>query len=475
MKKKNTNKKPINKWKVTAIISLIINALVGVLFLIGSLGTPPKVKSVSATSVYNTNNIVVQPNNFSPNAEYYLYFDFKRPSSSTTGYKSYVIPYQDYQSLTSGPTRKAHFVDNPTIDYSGSSYRLGHLYISRSSKTLVLVYNGSQELTLGRFSYSTFNGSTPSYFDFNITWLGLSEELFSGKYQVTLDSDGYVYAKTFTQYSIQNLYVTRNTKQNLNHLVEIRYLKMYSANVVDFNWLNNWLIQADNPFGYLQFTLARGLFRYQGYNYTELVLSYRLVENQNAFFGTAIDVGTDTIALEGTNLHRINVTSDHSNGYFYMPDYIYLTGGDAPQQAMANRVDLFKLYRTAYDENSVNVGQVYYSTIEQIGANFRILSLDDTAPYVNYNALARLFNFTNAFQFSNYDGVVSIDTIPMDDENTITGGNELVNVFTIIRQAFESLVPILAITIVPGLSVGLLIFIPIVLGIIIIVFKMVKK
>lgn len=61
---------------------------------------------------------------------------------------------------------------------------------------------------------------------------------------------------------------------------------------------------------------------------------------------------------------------------------------------------------------------------------------------------------------------------PVDDSNT---GNNLLNVFNLVRMGWNGIFPILSMEILPGLYLGTLIFIPFVFMIIFAVIKLFKR
>ena len=246
--------------------------------------------------------------------------------------------------------------------------------------------------------------------------------------------------------------------------------------------------------------LYKGFFEFLNYYFDPIFdftnsyyFEFNTQLNYNGSYLESLDNTFVQDATFTTSNPSATVVKTYDVGYF-------LSGGD-----LFNQIKIY--YANGYASRYMKMASGGYSA-----SNFNVLSSAGFGYYtamIYYNTVSEksvVVNSRNYGQFTDSDGNLQVyiansstwlsstyRTIRLASEseetlklsvfnensyNTINfSGSDvgLGNVFTLITQAFSSFIPILSINVIPGITIGLLLFLPLITGIIIFIVWLVKR
>lgn len=162
-------------------------------------------------------------------------------------------------------------------------------------------------------------------------------------------------------------------------------------------------------------------------------------------------------------------------------DYIYIDDGSGtyrtyPSNVANSQYTYFyqMVYRNSYSGYSkVVCARSSYSNSGNTYYNYEPIWVGD-----GYRVLKFTMQLDSKSTFYELLSIINVDSIESINNGFVINNNGdigLGNVFTLIGQAFAGLVPIMSISIVPGITIGLLLFLPLITGIIILIIWIVKR
>lgn len=506
--KKDKNKKPVNKWKLTAIISLVINGIVALLLGIG-LGQTPKtsVKVGAYNEVYDTSKIVLTTQNINQNVDYYLYFDWINQSvdGSTDIY---------YFPISNNVTPFALRLDGGLVP-TGNEYHFASLYIKKESIDSSILFGGSvldgtntyvedrwvyyinystepRSMYLETYTYSSSSNPLPDYFEelcdsFRKQFNGTININSFRRLNSSWTDDSSFLKGYFSQYSVQNLEVSIDTLSNQN-------LKKVDFSSYDFgvygmggmrtgispqiSYPQNTLIKSDmklfdtddeGDFGLMP--LLDGSF-YAQEDYGAVIVGvwkrvyFPLFEQNPAVYPVYYEANFNGLKL----YHNSSNLGDGSYYYYLDSINLYNVGADELGES------LFNVYNIDYQSEYEWTSGIIYYTLSLSTGNLSPLVIRKLNLYPSQRN--QWINFSNTFKITNhfYFGEGIIDNPSIGNDNNINGSEGAIgNVFILIKNGFESIMPLLSLMILPNISLGMLVFLPLVGTIIIVIIKLVKR
>lgn len=492
---KNTKKKkPLNKWKLTAIISLVINGIVALLLVVG-LATP---KTYAKTNAYTEDF-----------GEYYIYeqspnvHKFSVPESET--YESYDFIQTDSTLYCTRGTQGEYLTLDVNFrgDYFGQSYLdTSNVPVIKALSMLFKRYYGETYILYRMYLYPRVATGLSSYYsviDINFTTGNIGNISYSC-YNLGQDSQYALINRNVNSQlvgKLNNLFYNRGTNEvikdyqiednfNPNKFVSIATASnglLYDSPTSFFNqdsrvtWtppIYRGKTTTSEPYdcstlGFLEVPL---LFTSGGENFVGIRYYFDVVQqyiDQNKEVQT-LNYGSSVV------LNRYYYT------FVYM-SYCYqlsTQSGTALTSWREKVVTAVPVYRidVDYTDDGVNYRNFVYcpfQPLKWLDDSYKTLGVYQASTEqlakvgINENVSRSRWaiNQYTIEQILNYDMT--------QNASGVNTGNYIGNVFTLIKQAFDSLTGILALSILPGISIGVLLFLPLVLTIIIVVIKLVKR
>lgn len=191
----------------------------------------------------------------------------------------------------------------------------------------------------------------------------------------------------------------------------------------------------------------------------EWVKRYTLIENKPFYSNGFV---FDTIKLVYRNAYnKVFIIYDNvkklitdSTGIAYYSEMVYENSVTGLSVVVNNRD-----YAAATDNN--NLIMLYQRSSNWVNTSYRVLKFFDTPFTSQFEALN---NFNNLAYGSDWYA-----------DNNVSTDVGLGAVFGLITTAFSSMVPLFAIQIVPGITIGLLLFLPLIAGVIVLIIWVVKR
>lgn len=490
MKNKKQNKKTINKWKLTALISLAINGLVACLLAIGLAVPKANYVSVSAESSF--------PTGYVWESKHELNYESHSWSTTTdylTGISGVTIrEQQKYIRISVG--RIYSYLDN-------SSFSVNTRYVwFRFSPSVQGNTNTEYFLSSIEISSLTFpDNTTGNYVVSSVNWY--SNPVHTEFRDLGYDSPYVIFENVeprveqfFRAFfnrlgfgSLQKNSFQINDNFNPNKYISIAESSLgflYGApnpnSSADSHFM--WVVPQyagtlnSKPYSNLGFIQIPFAFESNGKRFLGIRLYYDVVISyidKNGEYQTLIDSLGSQPKIDG-NYHYTFVYMS----YYY--EDTYKNGlGPVPYNISELPVCAVPVYRIfdEFIENNIQYRDYSYMPFEPykwLNDNYKIITpfdfsqvqLDKVGLEAPINTKALAISNLTIEEILNYD--MNIDPLQINN-----GGNAIGNVFALIKLAFDSVVSLFAISIIPGISIGILLFLPLVLTIIIVIIKLVKR
>lgn len=425
--KTNVELEKINKKLLaTTIVGWSLNFLL-VLFLILASIFGKKAQSVSAES-------------YSPNNKYYYHLNYESWTPSGG--------YYDIPSSTLEYVMEDNGIDTSRQPSGTSVLQYKYLTYDLPIGTQVKVSSDNYiNVNYIRYTFYTLrDGDNDVYWSLNNVKLA-SDESFNTTYDViskhTLVAGDYDYAVyTYKDiYSTEEFYSINGNK----YLYTITTLSSFVFNKA-FNYNAPLGTTIDGLYGDTSWDSSGQNMRYKTYN-VGYFLSNGQVYNQLKYWG---------IQSDGNTIYGMNSTASGQglmsapSGY-WLYSMLYYVNTDTNTEVLVNARDLVPY-------NSSSGASLYYanSSTWQVDEYRYLYFLDDLS---DANKLV-LEKFNNNNQFA-YSG-----TVASGDVN---------NVFTLVGSAFASWLPILGLSILPNITLGMLLFIPLVGMLVFAIIRIIKK
>ena len=527
------------KLKRKKTIAKIVNIFVWVyaigvslLLVVGSACSRSYSGASAETIEYDNDKILLDYSNYDPSIEYRFYWSDdklkqlkKSASITTTIYRVpsiqwfYDMPDNGNYNLrilgTNDITQhdKLHIVDD--------KYLIG-VRTDKWTRTNDILFTCSYiafDSVSGVYSYVTFlqyslssgsqiNGVPVNilggYYDLN--YFNAFVELMSGKYVIntdfTLDLSnnsrfGILGLALFSQYSIQNINVHFTEKYYRLQISYDRYLSLpvggydailhgykspipfYNLNYSDllfayndYQVINNFVIKIENySYDFKDYLIDSGVYYYDGVYYDSIYIKYyHLAQGESFYYTKGNNVGDLGTYLDTQSYIAVS-------NYEYVPLCIYLYHNTGTQNLGNDILPIFNFCDFDYKVNDgLNVS--YWQNINNY-INFDI-------PSINFNLYFHKLGFNNVssvyytfFKYylsldSSFQFVVKDNGVHIND-GSINIYSPYSTTFDLINIGFGGIISLMGFYILPGISIGALLMVPMVLTLVLVVVKLFKR
>lgn len=207
-------------------------------------------------------------------------------------------------------------------------------------------------------------------------------------------------------------------------------------------------------------TLRQNLFRYDGKVYNEMVFTFVDLSHGDGYIqddGQPWKPWEKTVADLRTNTHVFGLYSLRFNASFSGESIVALSPvySDTPFQTGGGTYYPATVFLPTGEYRWVNPKVTYIEVIDSVDID---LSTRYNGRYSDYSDLALLAYINGYLSEGNYLSVGA------------SGG-----VFDLMTGAFNGLLPILSVQILPNITLGILLFLPLIGGIIVIIIRVIKK
>lgn len=485
--KQKKQKKPLNKWKLTAIISLVVNGLVAILLAVGL--SQPKTEKTSAYGVGGDYYIYENRSDIQPSDISYYSYDFTTWTYNT--FHDGDIPYYSVEYYVPSGIGADYFDTDLFINHIVVNFDYVHYYPSGVStydywlnKVYLYPYGSDQQWRLVYSADFTQRGVVNS-----ISRMSLGDSgnpyafLTNSAPQSVLSFLNDIFINKGTNEVIYDYDIRDNWSPNkyISLVTDSVGLLFDSPSAISGSTINgikgvswsNPIYRGDNKsqLGYLEIPL---LFTSHGENFIGLRLYYDVVMN---YVDKNNEIQTFSYG-SSANLHDFHYT------FVYM-SYVYELSnsfGSAKYSWKEKVVCALPIYRslTSYIEDDIWVRNFIYEVYQPynwLHEDYKSIGVyEASTPYLNRVGFSEPMN-TRSLAINNMTirDILEFDMTQNDYGINTNGYVTIGNVFVLISSAFSSVMPLLSVVIVPGITIGMLLFIPIILTIIIVVIKLVKR
>lgn len=494
-------KKKVNGWKLTAIISLILNGLTALLLTIG-LASPRSYVKASADFEYSydSSKIITTPNSLDDSVDYKLYFDwatYEAPNScyyfpnNNSNYAFSAVRLARYY-----PLGDSGISFTPIFEFLNTGSFNLRVYTTQYGTTTIYTYTQNDGLIRPVFglneTFTNYNihSHLRNVFDGSVSINDSNFSSWSGAFDLRL------LKMYFSQYSVQNIQLTlKNGAYDLVRSIDFQSsFSFVNTMHQNYNYINNNLIRStgrlfniNSNYDYGYMFCLDGLVNVDGGFYNGLCFVWKPV-NLTDYFSSTFDgyVMTSVVANENNTFYYYldSICPYGTPGYPVTEVYSWVRSekpivilhsdvvstDEAFPPFTTEPTNTLKMTSSIVFTNSVatiHKLSMFPYTIIYEGWTYNL----NSNPSINWSTFSLLFKCINHFYFNN-GSVVITDHTQNDIENST---NNITGVFALISSAFESLIPLLSIMVLPNISLGLLLFIPLILTIILVVIKLVKR
>lgn len=244
--------------------------------------------------------------------------------------------------------------------------------------------------------------------------------------------------------------------KGLSNLTPINILTTF----FDFYYFNgnSFTINSFNPFGDTTYTLS---------SIINSSLPGGAISNSNGGYYT---IKLPYFTLNGVNILFNEIRIIYSN---VANTHILYDNSDSPVELNSNSAYAFEFlyFLNTYTNQQLMVATARFKYISSGDSSYNVLLSGYSWVSTDYQTLYFYDDLTSS-QFNTLRRFNSLNGGIGGSSSTIIGST---NVFTLIGSAFSSLLPFLNIEVLPGITIGLLILLPLVAGIIILIIWVVKR
>ena len=341
---------------------------------------------------------------------------------------------------------------------------------------------------------------------------GLNFESKSGDYQYvqslpnyeyfTLDNFGYYYNDYPNSYKInfiQHVFHLHKFSNNnvlyYNYVYDSSFIEFYYPNgsidylrLIEYDSPNHYIVNLDE-FAYGQFMLSQYddlLLNYVFGGYTGNNFTFNQQINYNAPFGLTLSNFYGATAS--------GLTPSSIGGYVYFDTGVFISNGilyDQIRWDVVNSSGYYFDYGKIYPQLAPSGNYVYQYLMYRRVDNglYDIVNIRDSQDFIKEDGGYAKYQLSSSTWVNpNYRHILFLHDMPKDtltkverfNNNGLSSGSnsyvgDVSDVFTLISTAFTGILPILSITILPGITLGVLLFIPLVVVIIFTIIRILHK
>lgn len=494
--KKLEKKKPLNKWKITAIISLAINGLVAVLLAVGLC--QPKTEK---TSAYSLGDYYVYANRNDTKGSDFSYYSYNSLTNWNQNYYdnnlgcfflSKIFPSSSYSAdyLDTSLYVNAIYCRFYRVEYIENNQRVIDYWL----KYINIVPYGGQDDWRNVFTCN-FNENTGEITSTTYQSLGLdSPYIFLPRVQLgdTISFFDSIFMNYGTNEILTDFEISDNWNPNkyislVTDSIGLLYdsPSAVTGGVIDgikgVVWSNPFydgITATSQPYGVgvssLGFLEIPLLFTSNGENFVGIRIYYDVVQNY-------VDKNNEVQTFDygsSYSSHLFHYTFVYMSYVYELSNY-YGSANYNWREKVVCAVPVYRTLVSYIDNNTWKRNFIYevYQPYTWLSDNYKTISVfEASTPYLDRVGFSESLN-TRSLAINNLTirQILEYDMTQNDYGVNTSGYVGIGNVFILIGDAFSAVLPLLAVTIVPGLSIGMLLFLPVVLTIIIVVIKLVKR
>lgn len=480
--KKEFIKKQIFKIiHVIGYVCIFLVALFSILMSVQSCNKKPNNRNASNVLDHNTQ---LRVNDYSTNNQYSLYYDIVN-NNGVDGLRNSQFAFnlqffKDevlHNEIFTSYSKKLRFtfnIGNDNLDMFYGYDKASYSYIFARGG-IELEFESETNLTINAFNKGYTGVTRLAYYDFSNPSLNVSQFdnlIFkfapqdSTNYFIFEGLDHYdntVYSKSY-MFDNTSRVLRSQTWIDLN--IEYYFSNLFPLQTESFRFVDNFnpvSLYSQNLNGAINLT-SLTIQQYNS-NFSYICKTDRAFICNGEVFDTMRVVGLDLTdnatyyTLDGENFKIWNL-----GGSYFVPFYL----------AYENSVSGLShgvLYLNSVIRDSNNGTALYFNSYRWSNEIYKNITILDKDYKINSNFYTQtdidMMSVLNNGNNNNIGNIVSGYSTSLGSSNN--------NVFVWLRGAFSSLTDIFSIALLPGVSIGILIFLPMVVTIIIVIFKLIKK